>query len=310
MLFDPACNGHVLLCDRRLNDVVIAATHNSMSSSEDGFLLANHSKGIISQLDAGYRGLLIDLLYGLEPVRTPVVVTDRAPTPEKRKQLVQDLGEAAVRSAEQLRQQNLDAGGTRQIYLCHGLCELGATRFSTELERIRGWLERNPREVLFIIIQDEVAPTDVVEAFVESGLDEYLHTQVIDEPWPTLHQMIDSGKRLVVMAENDTGDVPWYHDVFIFAQETPYSFEIVEDFNCEPNRGQPDSPMFMINHWVTPPLARAGGRANSAEVLLERLEVCQDIRGLVPNILAVDFYARGETLDVVAGLNGVPFPEE
>ena len=66
----------------------------------------------------------------------------------------------------------------------------------------------------------------------------------------------------------------------------------------------------MINHWVTPPLARAGIQANSAEVLLERLKVCQEARGLSPNILAVDFYARGETLAVVADLNGVPLTKQ
>ena len=295
--FDPGCNGHVLLCDRRFNDVAIAATHNSMSAAEDGFLMANHSKGIIPQLEAGYRGLLIDLHYGLDTDRTPVVVTDQAPlTPEEREQLVHRLGAAAVRSAEQLRQRNLDAGGTREVYLCHGLCELGATRFSTELERIRGWLERNPRELLLIIIEDHVTPGDVADAFEEAGLVEYLHTQALDEPWPTLHQMIDSGRRLVVMAENETGDVPWYHDVFTYTQETPYSFETVVDFSCDPNRGQPNSPLFMINHWVTPPLAQAGARANSVEVILERLKVCQEVRGMLPNILAVDFYTRGDTL--------------
>lgn len=304
--FDPGCNGHVLLCDRRFDDVVIAATHNSMSAAEEGFLSANHATGIIPQLDAGYRGLLIDLHYGLDSDRTPVVVTDRAPPgPEEREQLVRQLGDAAVRSAEQLRQQNLEAGGAREIYLCHGLCELGATRFSSELERIRAWLERNPREVLFIIIQDEVAPSDVADAFEEAGLIGYQHTQALEEPWPTLHQMIDSGRRLVVMAENETGDVSWYHDVFTFVQETPYSFEAVEDFNCGPNRGEPNSPLFMINHWVTPPLATAGDRANSAEVLLDRLEVCKQVRGMSPNILAVDFSMRGDAIEIVARLNGV-----
>ncbi len=122
--FDPRCNGSVILCDRRFNDIVIAATHNSMSSAEDGFLLANHSKGIIPQLEAGYRGLLIDVHYGLDSDRTQVVVTDRAsPTLEERSELIRELGPAAVRSAEELRKRNLDAGGTREIYLCHGLCE-------------------------------------------------------------------------------------------------------------------------------------------------------------------------------------------
>ena len=83
------CNGHVLLCDRRLDSIAIAATHNSMSSAEDGFILANHSQGIIPQLESGYRGLLIDLYYGIESERSTVVVTDAAPrTPEERGQLV------------------------------------------------------------------------------------------------------------------------------------------------------------------------------------------------------------------------------
>jgi len=302
--FEPGCNGHVLLCDRRLNEVAIAATHNSMSSSEDGFLLANHSRGIIPQLEAGYRGLLIDLHYGLESERTLVVVTDQAPlTQAERDQLVNQLGAAAVRSAEELRRRNLDASGTRQVYLCHALCELGATRFSSELNRIRGWLEVNPREVLIVIIEDHVPPGDIADAFEEAGLGEYLHAQALEKPWPTLGQMIDSGRRLVVMAENDTGGVPWYHKVFTFAQETPYSFKTIEEFNCEPNRGQTQNPLFMINHWITPPLAEAGALANSAELLSDRIELCREERGVFPNIVAVDFYAQGETLATVAGLN-------
>ena len=305
--FDPACNGHVLLCDRRLDNIVIAATHNSMSSAEDGFVLANHSRGIIPQLEAGYRGLLVDLHYGIKSERSPVVVTDIAPlTPEEREELAAELGDEAVASAEELRQRNLAAGGVRDIYLCHNLCEVGATLLSAELERIRVWLERNPREALVIIIQDLVTPQDVADAFESAGLMQYTHTQELGASWPTLLEMIESGRRLVVMAENDSGALPWYHDAFAFVQETPYTFETTEDFSCKPNRGRPDSPLFMINHWITPALSEAGAAANSAAVLEKRLAECREERGLVPNILAVDFYAQGDALSVAAKLNGVP----
>ena len=206
------CNGHLPLCDRRLEDIAIAAAHNAMSSAEDGFVLANHSRGIIPQLDAGYRGLLIDVYPGIESERSAVVVTDVAPaTPEDRLLLVEQLGETAVRSAEELRQRNLDAGGKRELYLCHLQCESGATPFGAELERISGWLEENPREALVIIIEDHAPPEDITGAFSEAGLVRYTHTQAFDAPWPTLREMLDSGRRLVVMAENDTGGVPWYH---------------------------------------------------------------------------------------------------
>ena len=305
--FDPACNGHVLLCDRRLDNIVIAATHNSMSSAEDGFVLANHSRGIIPQLDAGYRGLLIDLHYGITSQRSQVVVTDIAPlAPHDREALAARLGEAAVASAEELRRRNLEAGGVRDIYMCHSLCEIGATLLSAELGRIRAWLEQNPREVLVIIIQDHVTPRDVADAFDSAGLARYTHAQDPAAAWPTLLQMIDSGRRLVVMAEKDNGGLPWYHDAFTFVQETPYTFETAADFNCRPNRGLPDSPLFMINHWITPALAGAGAAANSTAVLEQRLHECRERQRPLPNILAVDFYAQGDALSVAAQLNGIP----
>ena len=145
----------------------------------------------------------------------------------------------------------------------------------------------------------------MARTFEAAGLVEYLHTQVLGEPWPTLLEMIDSGRRLVVMAEKDTGGIPWYHDAFTYIQETPYTFEDVGDFNCSSNRGLPDSPLFMINHWVTPALAQAADSANSASVLNQRIADCREERGLTPNILGIDFYARGDTLDVVAALNGL-----
>ena len=302
----PDCNGYALLCGKRFDQITIAATHNSMSSAEDGFVLANHSRGIIPQLDAGYRGLLIDLYYGIDSERTPVVVTDIAPpTPEQRANLVEQLGEATVRSSEELRQRNLDAGGQRRVYLCHALCEIGATLFSAELERLRGWLEANPGEVLLIIIEDNVSPADISAAFDQAGLTRYAHTQPPGAAWPTLRQMIDSGQRLVVMAERNSQGVPWLHDAFAFTQETPFTFDSVDQFSCAPNRGNPNNPLFMINHWVTPAAATAADSANTADALNRRIAACRQERARPPNIIGIDFYARGDTLAVVNTLNGV-----
>ena len=143
----------MLLCDRSLDNISIAATHDSMSSAEDGFVLANHSRGIIPQLEAGYRGLLIDLYYGIQSEHSPVVVTGIAPlTSEEREELSAELGHAALAAAEELRQRNLAVGGVRDINMCHNLCEIGASLLSAELERIRGWLGQNPRKALVIII--------------------------------------------------------------------------------------------------------------------------------------------------------------
>jgi hypothetical protein len=44
---------------------------------------------------------------------------------------------------------------------------------------------------------------------------------------------------------------------------------------------------------------------NARDVLLPRLEECQEERGQLPNFVAVDYYSRGDLLPVVDELNGV-----
>ena len=33
-------------------------------------------------------------------------------------------------------------------------------------------------------------------------------------------------------------------------QETPFLFLSPDDFSCAPNRGDPDAPLFLMNHWI------------------------------------------------------------
>ena len=57
------CNGHRALCDRPLDSVVLAATHNSMGAGP-GWYAAQQDAPIADQLADGIRGLLIDTHYG------------------------------------------------------------------------------------------------------------------------------------------------------------------------------------------------------------------------------------------------------
>ena len=74
------CNGLVGLCDRRLDQVALAGTHNSMSSSaEPGWFLAEQRLPISGQLADGVRALMLDVYPGY--VSEGRVRTDlRAPT--------------------------------------------------------------------------------------------------------------------------------------------------------------------------------------------------------------------------------------
>jgi len=92
------------------------------------------------------------------------------------------------------------------------------------------------------------------------------------------------------------------------AQETPYRFNTVAELaaltTCEPNRGDTDGSLLLVNHWVdTSPAPRKtiAREVNAAGFLGPRLERCKRERKLEPTIVAVDFYRQGDVFDTVEG---------
>jgi hypothetical protein len=127
--------------------------------------------------------------------------------------------------------------------------------------------------------------------------------------------MIDSGRRLMVLAENEAGAAPWYQLAYErLVEETPFTFPpgyLTNPANlpasCEPNRGPERAPLFLINHWVsTDPAPRPtdADKVNAYEPLLARARTCERLRDHIPNLLAVNFYKRGDLFRVVDTLNG------
>lgn len=306
------CNGRVELCDRRYDEVAFPATHNSIAAASEGWFFPEQPDGIIDQLDAGIRVLLIDSWYGRETDRAGVITT----VGESREQAVaeaeQAFGEAAVRSALRVHDAlGLTPRGPTRAYLCHGMCELGATPWLESLKEIRAWLDAHPREVVTLFVQDEVSPADTADLIRRAGLLPDVYTPVDGQEWPTLGQMIESGKRLVVLMENRGGGAayPWLLQGFDWVQDTPFLFrtpaELEGEDSCDPNRGTTDAPLLLINHWVTDKTAEISNaeRVNAAAVLGTRARACQEARGMLPNYVAVDFYDRGDLFEVVDELN-------
>lgn len=299
------CNGLEELCDRRLDEVVFASTHNSMGAAESpGWFLAEHVRPIDRQLQDGIRAFLIDVYYGYPTNRG--VRTDPDLLIEK---LEPHWGPQAAESAARLAEAigPIPSGAKPGLYLCHGYCELGATPFEGVMRDTRRFLRANPGEVVIWVLQDYVSPFDVQDAMVRTGLIDYVATLRWGEPLPTLRALIETDRRLIVFSENiGTGQAPpWYHDAFTWIQDTPYLFLSAEEFTCEPFRGRPESPLFLVNHWVSnfPPSPADALPANSEAVLRDRFARCRAERGRLPNILSVNFYETGDLLRVVEALN-------
>ena len=299
-----ACNGHAELCDRPLNEVAFAATHNSMSAASEGWFFAAHSDGVAEQLDHGIRGLLIDVWFG-SPAPNGVSTELLGGS---REVMVERYGLEAVEARERIAARLGPTSG-RELYLCHGFCELGATPLRDALDDIRRFLVTNPAEVVIVFIQDEAPAADIAAAFKDAGLDRYAYTHAgAAAPWPTLGELIERNERLIVMTENaPDAPAPWLHRGFEVAQETPFRFHSVDDLSCELNRGRADAALFLVNHWIEDiaPSPADAEVLNARDVLLPRLRQCEAERGQLPNLVAVNFYRVGDVMAVVDELNGV-----
>lgn len=304
---DPRCNEMVELCDRRLDQIVLPTVHNAMANAADGFLNANNGPSIEAQLNMGIRGLLIDALAG-QRNENGVVRTDLTGTTEDI--VVEQIGAEGLAAAQRLagRVAFGPLQGTKRLYLCHVLCELGAADAVSEFRGIADWVDRHPREVLMIFIQDEAPAEMITQALKSSGLAAHAATLQRGRPLPTLRELIRQDRRVVLFAENRAG-APWYPAGFTWTQETPFGFrtagELAAKDSCAPNRGTSSAPLFLVNHWVEsyPPNPRNAKIVNQPDFLLERARRCMRERDRAATLLAIDFPEQGDVVGAAKTLN-------
>jgi hypothetical protein len=297
------CNGMALLCGRPAGEVAFPTAHNAMSSPADGFRGPNQGKPMSWQLDHGIRGFQIDAYLGV-PVGDRVHTSLTGPLTAAQ----QDMSPSLLAAGEKLNQQlgtevtpNLASG----VYLCHTFCELGFVPMSTEMQVIRQFLDAHPNEVLQIVIQDYVPPDQLREEFTQAGLGDELASYTPGQSLPTLGQMIDAGTHLLVSLENGDGGPQLPNAFQGLVEETPFTFLHAAGLrgarSCRDNRGLPGSPVFQLNHWVTPPVPSHAVAAN--KLLASRTATCDRTRNRIPTLVAVDFADRSEVVRVARIVN-------
>lgn len=192
--------------------------------------------------------------------------------------------------------------------LCHGTCLVGKRLLAEGLCDLRRFLDENPREVLTIIFESYVSAAAVEGAFRSAGLLDTVYAHPMGTPWPTLETMISTGKRLVVFTDREGGRLPWYHDVWDFAWETPFAATTPAELDtCRANRGTRGNPLFIFNHFLTAPLAspELARMVNFNPFLVNRARRCQQETNAVPNFVTIDYYELGDLFAAVRTLNGL-----
>ncbi len=306
-----ACNGYAQLCGRRLDEVVFAGTHNAMSAADSpGWLIPNQDRSVAQQLDDGIRLFKISTHYAVAD-SSGFVHTDIAAEGKMLNRVAAKLAPAARAALERLSRSLTPgslAGRRREVWLCHTLCELGATRMVDFLKTIHRFLKLNPDQVIIFFDEDYVAERDLQSVFNSSGLFPYLAMLRAGQPMPTLAELIRARHNVVVFAQNPpSGRYAWNANAFQWIQDTPLGATRPSQFSCKPYRGHPDNPLLMMNDWadVFPPRLTPNLPLVKRAFILSRARQCIQQRGRGPDLILTDFYDRGDVVGAVAALNGV-----
>ena len=192
-----------------------------------------------------------------------------------------------------------------QSMLCHGSCSLGRQPLVDGLGEVKAFLDAHPREVISIIFESYLSADKTAEAFTAAGLTPMLYAHSAGAPFATLGELVEANTRLFVVTDSGGGAYPWYHDVWDEAWETDYSNATMEDFSCAPNRGTRGNALFILNRFLTNPVAYRdlAVQANANPAFLAFAEECWATGGQVPNFVTVDFVDEGALFEVVDALN-------
>ncbi|CAK0870389.1 unnamed protein product [Prorocentrum cordatum] len=181
------CNLQEATCGKRVDQAAFATVHNAMSSKELQWNFPNNLADWRKSLSAGVRGLMFDLHYRWPPNAS-----------------------------------SDDLAGPGAVYLCHGYCGFGNSKFVDALSVVKEFLDDNPRELVVFILEQYVASYDVIKELSISGLMAYCcygHPDV-SQPWPTVESLINGRKRLLLFSNravdykgrDHNGDTLTQHD--------------------------------------------------------------------------------------------------
>ncbi|KAI5296181.1 hypothetical protein KEM52_005297 [Ascosphaera acerosa] len=293
------CNGHAEYCSRRYSDITFLGAHNSAFFGTR--VTQNQEVPPAAQLDYGVRFLT-----------------------------------AAMRRRHGV------------AHLCHTSCTMeDAGTLHAYLGKIGAWLARNPNEVVTLLLtQGQRLDVGVLDQVFRASGVAHLAFVPLTSPaplamsqWPTLGELIASGKRLVVFLgtscrppqtrrghidnsedyHTDTARVPYLLPEFEYYFETPFSPTDPLFRSCDvhrPPNATASGSMYLVNHNLNKrvghksflvPDWRHAPRTNSmigSSGIGYHAGRCYQQHGRRPNVILVDYITQGEVLQTQELLNG------
>ena len=270
------CNGMVILCHRPYNEVTFPETHNAFSTHEDNIFYpaSNHRTGFQAQWNAGMRAFMLDTHY------------------------LNDVDQSAA-----------------NVRFCHGdssrgfsPCTYGNVDPWAWLGKLESEMQSEERDIVTLLIENHVEADHLKALLDDVGLTDMMYIHELNTEWPTLIELINMDKRLVVFWEQ-SGDAshPYFHDFLTFGWTTNYADESTSSMDCNPLRGDDTQPVYHMNNWLKNQAGLSdptrSAEANDVDFMVERAEECIQDHGKRPTFIAVDWWEDGDVVEAARLVN-------
>ena len=270
------CNGMVILCHRAYDQVTFPETHNSFSTHEDNIFYpaSNHRTGFQAQWNAGMRAFMLDTHY------------------------LNDVEQSAS-----------------NVRFCHGdssrgftPCTYGNVDPRVWLGKLESEMQSEERDVVTLLIENHVEADHLKALLEDAGLIDMMYIHELNTEWPTLIELINMDKRLIVFWEQP-GDAshPYFHDFLTFGWTTNYADDSTSSMDCNPLRGDDAQPVYHMNNWLKNQAGLSdptrSAEANDVDFMVERAEECIEDHGKRPTFIAVDWWEDGDVVEAARLVN-------
>lgn len=205
------------------------------------------------------------------------------------------------RSVQQLLDQNISGfrfyldwdRNQNQMVLIDGHGQ--STPFLDQLVTIRKHLENKPEKVLTLFLDFNVNVNELSALVEESGIQPYLFEYAGNEEWPSLKDMVETGKRVVIFGMQEHRNSPdWLHYVWDFAVEPYYSIMEAPAFVGEFLKGDPRNNLLIYNDYnlISRSATNSTSFFNTTEnpYLIEHIKSVWKNTGKTPNFIFLDRY--------------------
>jgi len=167
--------------------------------------------------------------------------------------------------------------------------------FLDQLLAIRKQLENRPEKILTLFLDFNVNVNELINLIDQTEMHPYLFDYTEHEEWPSLKEMVDSGKRLVLFCMQDHRNSPgWLHYIWDYAVEPYYSILEAPVFIGEFLKGDPRNSLLIYNDYN---LGNKAGPDHSSffnstqnPYLIEHIKSVWKNTGKTPNFIFLDRY--------------------